>query len=388
MGVCRIVRRLQYQRVLLPLQGEPPIPKNIRVYIYLSVNMRYCLLVRYHAVPQDHLKSREVGRRAKKAVLAVFPKSVKVGTRGRGAATALTLNSQPLAIAWIGEGRLGDARRILSQRRGHPDVVVARRMSPGARVALSEAGVGWVDETGAAEIAIGSVIISRSGTTPRPDAGITRWSAAVMAVAEALLCGAKATVSDTQTATGLSAGSCTNALRFLSDQGLLAASAKRGRASGRRIKDENELLAAYAAATEALPPPLALQVGVTWRDSVTGLIEAGKRWSKADVTWAATGAVAASVIAPYLTLVSHAVAYVDADSIVGLESVAGKAGLRPIEGGRLTLKQFPTTSIRTLTKTVNGLKTAPWPRVYVDLLSDGVRGEEAAEHLLEVIRGR
>ena len=25
--------------------------------------------------------------------------------------------------------------------------------------------------------------------------------------------------------------------------------------------------------------------------------------------------------------------------------------------------------------------TAPWPRIYVDLLSEGVRGEEAAEHL-------
>jgi hypothetical protein len=79
---------------------------------------------------------------------------------------------------------------------------------------------------------------------------------------------------------------------------------------------------------------------------------------------------------------------VDADSIVALESVAGKAGLRPIEGGRLTLKPFPTASVRALAKKVDGLKTAPWPRVYVDLLNEGVRGEEAAEHLLEVVRAR
>src|SRR5690606_18668100 len=152
------------------------------------------------------------------------------------------INGQPLAIRWIGEGRLGDARRILSKRRGRPDIVVARRISPGARHAFSEAGVGWVDETGAAEIAIGSVIVSRSGMPPKPDAGINRCSPAVMAVTEALLCGVKATVSDTQSATGLSAGSCTNALRFLSNQGLLAAGATRGRGSGRHIKDENELL--------------------------------------------------------------------------------------------------------------------------------------------------
>src|SRR5690606_17619967 len=125
---------------------------------------------------------------------------------------------------------------------------------------LSEAGVGWVDETGAAEIAIGSVIVARTGILPKPDSGITRWSPAVMAVSEALLCGVKATVSETQTATGLSAGSCTNALRFLSDQGLLTAAAKRGRGSGRRVKDENELLTAYAAAVEALRLPPALQV--------------------------------------------------------------------------------------------------------------------------------
>jgi hypothetical protein len=318
----------------------------------------------------------------------VFPRSVKVGTPNRGTAADLTINGQPLAIKWIGEGRLGDARRVLDQPRSRPDIVVARRLSPGARHALSEAGIGWVDESGAAEIAIGTVIVSRTGTQQKPDSRIKRWSPAVIAVAEALLCGVKATVSGTQSATGLSAGSCTNALRFLTEQSLLSAGAKRGRGSGRRIKDENELLSAYAAAVEALPLPPALQVGVTWRDPVAGLIEAGKRWDNAGVTWTATGAVAASVIAPYLTTVTHAAAYVEADSIVGLESVAGKAGLRPIEGGRLTLKPFPTAAVRALAKTVNGLSVAPWPRVYVDLLSEGVRGEEAAEHLLEVIRAR
>jgi hypothetical protein len=128
-----------------------------------------------------------------------------------------------------------------------------------------------------------------------------------------------------------------------------------------------------------------VRIGRPIRRVVFRLISPG---GKAGVTRVATGAVAASVISPYLTTVTHAAAYVDADNIVGLESVAGKAGLKPLEGGRLTLKPFPTAAVRTLAKKADGLNTAPWPRVYVDLLSEGVRGEEAAEHLLEVIRGR
>jgi hypothetical protein len=60
----------------------------------------------------------------------------------------------------------------------------------------------------------------------------------------------------------------------------------------------------------------------------------------------------------------------------------------PIEGGRLTLRPFPTVAVRRLAETIDGLRVAPWPRVYVDLLSAGVRGEEAAEHLREVIHAR
>jgi hypothetical protein len=41
-----------------------------------------------------------------------------------------------------------------------------------------------------------------------------------------------------------------------------------------------------------------------------------------------------------------------------------------------------------LAETIDALRVAPWPRVYVDLLAAGVRGEEAAEHLWEVIDAR
>ena len=331
---------------------------------------------------------QDLSRRAERSLLAVFPRSIKVGHPADNSNADLTVNGQPLEIKWVGEGHLGDIRPVLLQQHDLPDIVVARRMSPGARKALSEAGIGWVDETGAAEIELGTIIISRTGTpVARHDAKPKRWTPAVTAVAEAVLCGKKATVSDTQAVTGLSAGSCTNALRFLTEQTLLEADAKRGRRSARRVADTGRFLEAYAAAVESQQPSLELQVGVTWRDPVEGLVEAGKKWSDANIAWAATGTAAASVIAPYLTAVTHAAIYVDADTIVTLEAIAVDAGLRPIQGGRLTMKPFPTVTVKNLARKEQGLRIAPWPRIYVDLRNEGVRGEEAAEHLLEVIRG-
>lgn len=101
----------------------------------------------------------------------------------------------------------------------------------------------------------------------------------------------------------------------------------------------------------------------------------------------ASGQVAAAVIAPLLTSVRSAMVYVEADTTPKLEAIAAQVGLRPIEGGRLTLAPFPTTTTRTLSATVDGLRVAPWPRVFADLQKSGVRGEEAAEHLREVVGG-
>ncbi len=328
--------------------------------------------------------------RAEQTVLAVLPRSVEVSIPTSDTGVDLIVNGQPLTIKWAGEGHLGDIRRLLANSAGRfPDIVVAQQLSPGARAALDEAGIGWVDETGAAEIAIGLMIVSRSGTpAKRPRGHLDRWTPAVMAVAEALLCGVSATVAETKSATGLSTGSCTAALRYLTDLGLLRAAAKRGRGSARHIEDLNTFLASYAAATQAVDEPLSLQVGVVWSDPVAELIAIGERWRAAGIDWVVTGGAAASMMAPFLSGVSSADVYVDATSIVRLEAIAQAADFQPIEGGRLTLRPFPTVAVRRLGEEIDGLRVAPWPRVYVDLQRAGVRGEEAAEHLLEVIRER
>ena len=184
---------------------------------------------------------RDPGRRAEAAVRAVLPRAAKVHMGEDDAGVDLVVNDHSFVIKWIGDGRLADAKRVVSTRRGRPDIAVARRMSPGARETLAGAGIGWVDETGAAEIAAGTIVISRPGRPPKPAGPPKRWTPSVIAVAEALLCGTKATVAAAEEATGLSNGSCTTALRVLTDFGLLVADAGRGRDSARRVADQDRL---------------------------------------------------------------------------------------------------------------------------------------------------
>jgi hypothetical protein len=90
-----------------------------------------------------------------------------------------------------------------------------------------------------------------------------------------------------------------------------------------------------------------------------------------------------------MSSVSQAMVYVDCNSVAELRALAELLKLRPVEGGRLTLLSFPTNSTRQLaTVDRDDLRIAPWPRVYADLQTEGVRGEEAAEHLYEVIHAR
>ncbi len=320
-------------------------------------------------------------QRASTAVANVLPRSVEIHARG----SRLIVNNIPVTVAWVGEGWLRDVRPVLDRHDDRPDILVARRMSPGAREAIVDAGLSWVDETGAAEIAVESIVVLRSGQPTEPS---TEWSPSVLAVAEALLCGTRATIKATMEATGLSTGSCTNALRILKDLGLLVSDAARGRNSAREVGDSGRLLNTYSSEVARGSNSPRLQIGVTWRDPGARLAEIGAKWDTAGIAWACTGVVAASVIAPHLTSGGSADVYVDAATLADLDAVAADAGLRPIQGGRLTISPFPTVTTRRLTQPIGELRVAPWPRVYADLRTIGVRGEEAAEHLREVMHGR
>lgn len=330
----------------------------------------------------DH---RPIFARMEDAIRAVLPAGTPVHlAQSDDGVAVVDVGTAHVRAAWAGEGWLGDVRALLDRSGGDVDVVVARRMSPGARTAVADAGLGWADEAGAAEISVPGLVVSRSGRRDAKTEPTLRWTPSVIGTAEALLLGTRPTVAEVERASGLSAGAATKALATLTTLGLLDADAPRGRASARAIVDRRALLTTYADAVVAATKPLALRVGILG-DLAHELAKLGQRWDTDGVSWAATGLAAAAVLAPYLTEVSGLDVFVDAPTPATLDAAAGRMGLKAIEGGRLVLRPFPTPVTKRLSAPVGDVRVAPWPRVYADLRGSGVRGEEAAEHLWEVV---
>lgn len=337
------------------------------------------------------IATSDLTNRVEAALRAVIPDSVDLdllpGPDSFTHEFEVSIRGRPLRVEWVGRAWLSAVEKILARSDG-PDIVVGDRVSPASREALADAGIGWVETSGSADIDTDFLVVSRRGEPPRAKHVRGGWTPAVLGVAEAVLAGVKPTVSATHEVTCLSVGACTKALRVLTDMEYLVAEATRGPQSGREIGDRDALLNAYVAAAHDIESPSSLSVGVTWRDPVDGLSEIGARWDGSGIPWVATGLVAAAVVAPVITSVGTADVYVVASSIAELESAASAVGLRPIEGGRLVLSPLPTPTTLEMATVIDRLKVAPWPRLVTDLRRSGVRGEEAAEHVKEVFNDK
>lgn len=300
----------------------------------------------------------------------------------RGRFTA-TIQSVPVEVEWLGIGWPRQVRELLD-RPDRPDLVVASEFSPGAHKLLNEAGLSWIDLTGAANIHMPSLVIivktDRGARMPRANLG---WTSGALAVCEGLLVGLAGTVAELAESTGLSPSTVATGLKFLQGEHLLDSKAARGRNARRTVVDKDQLLDAYSAAAARLRSPESIRVGVLWRDPARGASELGGRITANSVAWSSTGALAADVLAPYLTEVDPWEMYVDGRSRAELRQIAREVGLEEAAGGRLLLRPFPTPAKDALSTTTGDQRLAVWPRVFSDLRMIGVRGEEAAEHLRE-----
>lgn len=267
--------------------------------------------------------------------------------------------------------------------------MVGRDLSIGAREWLIERGLGWVDQVGRASILLptGLVVVRDVADPPRarPAAG---WSRSSIAVAEAILSGVEPRVDSIEGATGLSRGATAKALSMLERGGFLRRDTNRGPGSARRLENAQALLDEYARAVAAVDAKsLPLLLHRVWRDPVDALVEElAPALGGLGATWAATGAAAAALIAPYLSSLTVVELYVDAATISNRANLCDALKARQVERGhRIEVRALPSRITATAGSVVDGVRCAPPARVYADLLAIGGRSAEAAQHLREVL---
>jgi hypothetical protein len=300
-----------------------------------------------------------------------------------------------LEVLWAGDGRLGEVRRVLDdlpERWPRRLVVAARHFSPAALELLRERDANWAEARGRAHIIDTGLIVLRDNAPATEPSSRFAWSASALSVAEAVLAnewpegigtGALARAAD------WSPGQVSQVLQSFDSQGWTKKfGPQRGPGSRRELVDADSMLDAWALemSDEQYPTRVAHRLPADleefFRHELLPNLEQ-------EVRWAAGGWIGASLLAPFATLLPALDIYVADDDFFGpLTEVMRQSNLQEVgEGGRIRFVSVPSRLIA-LGRQVNSVPVASAPRIYVDLLRQGGRAEDVAEHLRdEVITG-
>lgn len=308
-----------------------------------------------------------------------------------------------LRPVWIGQGFPADVKRALKEIQ-HEDstttVVTCRRLSRGAREILEERDIPWADAAGYAEIEVHSFIyISRLRPTPLRQSvtsGVT-WSRATEAIAESIL---SRKVQKLRTAderdgvdrvasiaesTGISNAQVSKVLVMFDDEGYTRkVGPERGPTSAREFRDAGRLLSDWAGHySRAVRKERRIELHVPWRDHSQSISLADNLLE--GTNWAISGWAAAESIAPFTTHVPDLTMYVPDDHFDrAAERLTGHPDVSEVDrGGRIHLRAA-AGYLFDCAASVAGVLTASPIRVYADLIRNGDRGAEVAEHLREV----
>lgn len=342
---------------------------------------------------------------------AIVRNVIPSGMRPESAPGGVTVlnDGRPTALRaiWAGEGFPADVTRVLDSLKSDGDssvpVITARRMSPGAIQLLRERGVAWADADGQAEIATpGGLHIYR--LKPKrllhQTTGIS-WSRSSQAVAEYVLSrrvtpppgqvgGGNGVdrVAQIAEATGLSQGQVAKVLVSFDEEDYTAKSgAERGPTSARELREPGRLLSDWTGHfARTSRKDRRAELHTLSRDPHTwiGLVES----CLASVDWAASGWVAADAVAPFATSIPDLLIYVrDDDFEDARASLTSHDDIAEVDrGARIHLRTAPP-HVLAVRDAKAGLPVASSVRIYADLVREGGRGAEAAEHLREVSIG-
>ncbi len=336
-------------------------------------------------------KRREV-QRITNALRAAVPADIDIAVQpaslGEPFDAIAQIGAKQILVRWLSRGSVAELSKLLDQSKSeiHPMVLVAPVFTKTARTMAQENGFAWLDETGAARIQTEDIIIVLEGTNlASPKLTYHRWGPMVQGVAEAILDGSKPTVEAMAREADISPASAARALRFLTDQGLLAASKSRGPSSGRHLADPGNLLDALT--NSVTEPKTSVNVGVLWRDPLLEVKHLGQLIESKGMTWAVTGAITSAFLAPIATQVAPLVIYLDVLNKAGIVAFCKEIGLQPIDGGRLQLRPFPNVVTKHLVRSLpdEDVRSVSIARAYADLRDTGVRGEDAAEGMRHMI---
>lgn len=343
---------------------------------------------------------------AASALLRIIPEELSPLRDGKNVRLERNGRSWLLMPIWIGEGLPADAKRAFRELSNQPGqsatgipVIVAKRVSPGARELIEAERLSWADASGRARIEdSGSLYITRLEPIRADAKRSFRWSQAADAVAEVLLAqhfrrgaeraGTVSRVCDLAELSGVSTAHTARVLRQFDEQHYTAKSgAERGSSASRELKEPGRLLSDWAgnhARAEAVLRPI--EYHVLWREVARS--EVLLEGLLSGLTWAATGSAAAEKIAPHLTQVNTLDICVPLDEISAVRGQLEKVpeATEVASGGRIRVYPVDQYVLRLADK-IDRVPIVSPVRVYADLLRDGGRSAEAAEHLREVAIG-
>lgn len=323
--------------------------------------------------------------------VAVVEREPRGPDRGADAVLHFAGTRAPVAVEFKRRANAATAWQLVDYARSHPDmaaVLIADETTAEARDILERHGIGVIDGLGNAHLELPGLLLHleareaarRGGATPP-----TRLSGKAGLAAQALLLAPHRDwhLQDLEEEAGIAHGLAHRVLARLERENLVTAEGK-GPQRVRRLTNPTALLDLWAEENVDRPRRTA---GYALARSPQELVrDLGRGLTTRSITYAVTGAAAASLVAPFITAVPIVQMWVPAKAAP--EDVLDAAGAEPVtDGENVVLLQAKDDTQLAFREQVGDTWIANRFRVYVDLRNDPRRGREQADHLREEVIG-